>query len=239
MSACLFTEGTGSAGVEKRLAQQCTCLTGRNAATGAVEQVVLIQLPDCSAVRTFHVIRINFEFGFGVDDSVAADTEIPVGQGGIHPGALWMYVDSSVEGYPCFISTYGVKGLAGSGLAGSVLNGAAAVRIRQFHLALGGALLDHGTDPANFPVGGLPPGTEFKERMGSGSLVYRFGIIALGGTVKYVRTTVDTVQERAVSGDAGIAIAIFDILAFGFSIQNLGGNWRGDSGLDMPRLSRL
>jgi len=128
------------------------------------------------------------------------------------------------------------RGLPGTG---NVLNGALAVRIRQFHLALGGALLDHGTDPANFPVTGLPPGTEFRERLGMGSLVYRFGIIGLGGTLKYVRTNADTVEQRAISSDAGIAIAIFDILAFGFSIQNLGGNWKGASQLEMPRLSRF
>ncbi|UCG84944.1 MAG: hypothetical protein JSW71_13455 [Gemmatimonadota bacterium] len=123
--------------------------------------------------------------------------------------------------------------------AGRVFNGALALRIRQFHLALGGALLDHGTDPANFPVPGLPPGTEFRERLGMGSVVYRFGIIALGGTLKYVRTNADTAEQKALSSDAGLTIAIFDILAFAFSIQNLGGNWRGESALEMPRLSRF
>lgn len=178
--------------------------------------------------------------------TVPAATSEPVSvrSAGLNGAAAALVGDAgAVFSNPAALATLRHIGLEGAYRklpgAGSVLNGAAAVRIRQFHLALGGALLDHGTDPANFPVGGLPPGTEFKERMGSGSLVYRFGIIALGGTVKYVRTTVDTVQERAVSGDAGIAIAIFDILAFGFSIQNLGGNWRGDSGLDMPRLSRF
>jgi hypothetical protein len=122
---------------------------------------------------------------------------------------------------------------------GNLLNGALAVRIRQFHLAIGGALLDHGTDPANFPIAGLPPGTGFRERLGMGTLVYRFGIIGLGGTLKYVRTNADTAEQRAISSDAGIAIAIFDILAFGFSIQNLGGNWKGSSSLEMPRLSRF
>jgi hypothetical protein len=122
---------------------------------------------------------------------------------------------------------------------GGSFNGALAWRIRQFHLGFGGAYLNHGTDPGNFPALGSPANADARERMGMGSLVYRFGMIAFGGTVKYVRIDADTAQQRAVSGDGGIAIAIFDLMAFGFSIQNIGGNWKGQSNLAMPRLTRF
>ena len=122
---------------------------------------------------------------------------------------------------------------------GVIVNGALAWRVRQFHLGFGGAHLDLGTDPTNYPVQGIPAGSDVRERLGTGSLVYRFGIIALGGTVKYVRFSVNNQDERAWSGDAGIAIAIFDIMAFGFSMQNVGGNWKDESLLAMPRLTRF
>jgi len=122
---------------------------------------------------------------------------------------------------------------------GNALNGAAAVRVRQFHLALSGAFLDYGTDATNFPIAGLPTGSDYRERLAQGSLVYRFGMIALGGTVKYVRMNADTAEQRALGGDAGITIAVFDLMALAFSIQNLGGNWRSSSVLDLPRLSRF
>jgi hypothetical protein len=96
---------------------------------------------------------------------------------------------------------------------GNALNGAAAVRVRQFHLGLGGAFLDYGTDATNFPIAGLPVGSDYRERLAQGSLVYRFGMIALGGTVKYVRMNADTAEQRALGGDAGITIAVFDIMA--------------------------
>jgi hypothetical protein len=138
------------------------------------------------------------------------------------------------------LSHIGVEGAYRSLPAtGKTMYGALALRVRQFDVAFGGAYLDHGTDPANFPISGLPPGSESSERLAMGSLVYRFGIIALGGTLKYVRTNTGSEEHRAVSSDAGLAIAIFDIVAFGFSIQNLGGNWRGQSALEMPRLSRF
>ena len=38
--------------------------------------------------------------------------------------------------------------------------------------------------------------------------------------------------------DLGLAVAIFDIMAFGFALQNLRGNW-GSSALVMPRLTRV
>jgi hypothetical protein len=68
--------------------------------------------------------------------------------------------------------------------------------------------------------------------------VYRFGIIALAGSGKYVRRVVEGIPESAVSADAGLAIAIFDIMAIGFSMQNMGGRWGGSGGVELPQLTR-
>ncbi len=150
---------------------------------------------------------------------------------------------ASVFSNPAGLATLSHIGLEGGYRSlpsqGGAVAGAIAWRLRQFDLGLGGAYLDHGNDPTNFPPLGSPATADAKERMGVGSLVYRFGIIAMGGSVKYVRIDADTAQQRAVSGDMGLAIAIFDIMAFGFSIQNIGGNWRGESSLVMPRLTRF
>ncbi len=119
---------------------------------------------------------------------------------------------------------------------GGLATGALAWRIGQFDLGFGGAYLDFGRDASTFL--GPGSGTDAREIEAIGSLVYRFGIIAMGGSAKYIRRTVDDTPERAVSTDAGIAIAIFDIMAIGFSVQNLGGNWSRQSALRIPRLSR-
>jgi hypothetical protein len=158
-------------------------------------------------------------------------------------GAALVGDAGAVFSNPAGLATVRHVGLEGAyrslASSGNALNGAAAARIRQFHLAISGAYLDYGTDPANFPIGGLPAGSKYRERLAMGSLVYRFGMIALGGTVKYIRMNADTAEQRALGGDMGIAIAVFDIMALGFSIQNLGGNWRDNSPLELPRLSRL
>lgn len=58
------------------------------------------------------------------------------------------------------------------------------------------------------------------------SAVYRFGLVALGSTIKYVSledSTGDT--RRAATMDAGLGIHIFDIMNLAFSVQNIG-SWR-------------
>jgi len=181
-------------------------------------------------------------------------------QGGIVPAAVYQPVSvrsaglngaaaalvgdaGAVFSNPAALATIRHISLEGAYLgvpsSGVIVNGALAWRVRQFHLGFGGAYLDHGTDPANYPTPGIPAGSDVRERLGTGSLVYRFGIIALGGTVRYVRLSVNNQDERGWSGDAGIAIAIFDILAFGFSMQNVGGNWKNESLLTLPRLTRF
>jgi hypothetical protein len=122
---------------------------------------------------------------------------------------------------------------------GSLTAGALAWRFRQFDLGFGVVRMRFGDDPAAAPISGIPGGENAREHAGVGALVYRFGIVALAGSGKYVRRVVGDERQSAVSGDAGLAIAIFDILAIGFSMQNIGGRWGGDSGIEMPRLTRL
>ncbi len=116
---------------------------------------------------------------------------------------------------------------------------ALAWRIRQFDVGLGVAYFDLGNDPLRFPVTGVPATSHTRDLAGIGTLVYRYGIIAVGGTAKYASRTVDADKDRALSFDGGAAIAIFDIMAIGFSIQNIGGNWRDQSSLTMPKLTRF
>lgn len=69
----------------------------------------------------------------------------------------------------------------------------------------------------------------------TGTAVYRFGLIALGGSAKYVSVRDSAGQAAsAVTGDAGMTIAVFDILALAVSVQNLGQHPLERGGLDLP-----
>jgi hypothetical protein len=109
-------------------------------------------------------------------------------------------------------------------------------RLSQFDVGLGVAYLSGDS----IPLVGLSPGPAGRpyEAMGVGSLVYRFGVIAVGGSIRELRRSSGGVEERGRSGDLGIALAVFDIMAIGFSLQNLGGNWRPQARLPLPRLTR-
>lgn len=69
--------------------------------------------------------------------------------------------------------------------------------------------------------------------------VYRFGLIALGSTLKYVSledSTGDT--RRSATVDAGLGIHIFDIMTLAFAAQNIG-SWRVTGGpLQLPVTKR-
>jgi hypothetical protein len=77
----------------------------------------------------------------------------------------------------------------------------------------------------------------------AGSLVYRFGLIALGVTGKDVRQRGGGAGaagvQRGTALDWGIAIAVFDIMALAFAMQNAGGNLLNGSSIALPRLSRF
>jgi len=110
-----------------------------------------------------------------------------------------------------------------------VIMAAGAWRVRQFDL--GGGVQYYG------PVSGPPVGPT--ELLGVGSVVYRFGLIALGASGKELRRTTAGIQEQGAGLDLGMAVAVFDLVALAFSVQNLGGNLMHGTGLPMPRLSRF
>ena len=108
----------------------------------------------------------------------------------------------------------------------TLLAGAFGWRLGQFDFGAGLKYLDHGPSPDY-------------DALGVGSLIYRFGLIAFGGSAKVLRQqTVTGGRVQGVSGDLGFAIAVFDIMALGFSVQNVNGNWQ-NTPLIMPRLVRL
>lgn len=120
-----------------------------------------------------------------------------------------------------------------------LLTGALGWRLRQFNLGVGLRWFDMGAVPSTYLGPAVMPGTPARDALAAGSLVYRFGLIALGGTVKYLEREVAQEEQQGVSVDAGAAIAVFDIMAIAFSVQNVGGNLRERSALVMPRFSRL
>lgn len=89
--------------------------------------------------------------------------------------------------------------------------GAAAARVGRFNLGVGANYLQF--SDSSFVRDNL---------VWVASGVYRKGLIAIGGTAKYVSLEDTTGRiSRAITSDAGIAIAFFDISALAFSIQNI------------------
>ncbi len=130
-------------------------------------------------------------------------------------------------------------------LAGSVLSSAAlALRVSRFTLGFGAQALDYGSEPVIVPdpsTGGrrgMETGASFHpyEGLAATSLVYRRGFAALGVTAKYDRQQYGSEVSDAWAGDVGLAIAVFDIMAMGVSVQNLGGDLEGEALL--PRRTR-
>lgn len=131
-------------------------------------------------------------------------------------------------------------------LGGATLSSAAfAIRLPRVHLGAGLQALDYGTepeivpDPATGGRTGMATGNTFRstDLLGVGTLVYRWGLIAVGASGKYARQEIGSWSADAWAGDAGMAIALFDILAFGASVQNLGGDL--GNGSRLPRRTRV
>jgi hypothetical protein len=130
-------------------------------------------------------------------------------------------------------------------LSGSALSAAAlALRVSRWTWGFGAQTLDYGSepevvpDPATGGRRGMTTGASFHpyEALAATSLVYRRGFAALGVTAKYDRQQIGTEVRDAWAGDIGLSIAVFDIMAAGVSIQNLGGDL-GDGAL-LPRRTR-
>lgn len=125
--------------------------------------------------------------------------------------------------------------------------GALGVRMGQLDVGAGLQYFDYGSepemtpDPATGGVTGLPTGASVagREFLAAGTLTWRLGMLALGGTFKAVGQRVSDLTDRGTSGDLGVALAIFDLAALGLSVQNIGGNWRDGSRIVLPGLTRL
>ncbi len=130
-------------------------------------------------------------------------------------------------------------------LAGSAVSSAAlALRVSRFTWGFGAQTLDYGSeaeivpDPATGGRRGMPTGASFHpyEALATTSLVYRRGLTAFGVTAKYNRQQIGAEVSDAWAGDVGVAVAVFDIMAFGLSVQNLGGDL--GNGALLPRRTR-
>lgn len=125
--------------------------------------------------------------------------------------------------------------------------GALGWRIGQFDFGGGLQYFGYGTepeivpDPATGGVTGIPTGANVaaRELLAVGSVIYRLGLLAFGGSVKTVEQRLVDLADRGVSGDLGVAVALFDLAALGFAVQNVSGNWRNASDIAMPRLTRF
>jgi len=96
-------------------------------------------------------------------------------------------------------------------------------------------------DPATGGVTGIPTGATVagREYLAVGTMIYRLGLLAFGGSLKSVGQRVSDLTDRGMTGDVGVAVALFDLAALGFAVQNVSGNWRDASALVLPRLTRL
>ena len=105
----------------------------------------------------------------------------------------------------------------------------AALRLGPFNLGGGGSYIVFNDSAATS-----------SNLMWVGSAVYRFGLIALGASGKYVSSEDSVgVISRSITTDAGLAIAVFDIAALGFSVQNIGENRVSGGALVLPTRYRL
>ncbi len=188
-------------------------------------------------------VRLHSQASVGTR-SIVLSRPLSVRSAGLNgAGAALVGSAGSVFSNPAGIATIRHVGIEGAFRStpseGTIAAGAVAWRIRQFDIGIGIARLKFGNNTATSLLVGVPTGEDASELAGVGSVVYRFGIIALAGSGKYVQRTVNNVRDDAVSADAGMAIALFDIMAIGFSMQNIGGRWGGESTVLMPGLTRL
>jgi hypothetical protein len=163
-------------------------------------------------------------------------------------GAALVGDAGAVFANPAGIATVRHLGLEGSYepyLQGTAITTAAlALRVSRFTWGVGAQAFDYGSedeiipDPATGGRRGMPTGASFHpyEALAVTSLVYRYGLAAIGFTGKYDRQQFGAEIRDAWAGDVGVAVAVFDIMAFGVSVQNLGGDL-GDGAL-LPRRTR-
>jgi hypothetical protein len=95
----------------------------------------------------------------------------------------------------------------------TTLSGAGALRVGRFEWGVGAAAAD------------VQAGGGASDVLALSALVLRFGMLAVGSSLKYVQQDRAGVPLHAWAGDAGVAIAVFDIAALGASVQNISGDF--------------
>lgn len=137
-----------------------------------------------------------------------------------------------------FINPAGIATIRHGGIEGTFhyshaqpLEGSAAAAFRLSQFTLGGGVHYLKLDPDSPNADNL---------LGIGTAVYRFGIIAGGFSGKYVSVE-DTLGNvaRSASADAGVLIALFDIMAIAASFQNIGHKDLSGAGVELPHSSHL
>lgn len=138
-----------------------------------------------------------------------------------------------------------VEGSFAPYLSGTTYSAAAfALRTGRLTWGVGAQALDYGSepivvpDPASGGRRGTPTGGTFTatDLLGMATIAYRRGLLAVGVAAKYARQQIGDWDADAWAGDAGAAVAFFDILAFGVSVQNLGGDF--GNGAHLPHRTR-
>jgi hypothetical protein len=118
-------------------------------------------------------------------------------------------------------------------LAGTALSsGAVAVRLGRFDWGFGAQALDYGSEAVIVPDSstggrrGIATGGEFRpvDLLAATTLVFRRGLLAVGASAKYATQAIGGTTQDAWAGDVGIALAVFDIMAFGAAVKNIGGD---------------
>ena len=209
----------------------------------ARRSVVLVALIALSAVRPSGRLAAQTE---GSILTVLPGSTRSAGLGGA--GAALVGDAGALFANPAGIATIRHLSIEGSYepyLAGSAVSAAAlALRVQRWTLGFGAQALDYGSDaeivpdPATGGRRGMPTGASFHpyEALATTSLVYRRGFVALGVTAKYNRAQIGSDVSDAWAGDVGMAMAVFDIMAIGVSVQNLGGDL--GNGALLPRRTR-
>ena len=107
--------------------------------------------------------------------------------------------------------------------------GAGAFRLGQFNLGGGAAYLR------------LPDTSADLDNVTSvGSADYRFGLVALGVSARYVSVTDTSGQvNRAFTTDAGVTLAVFDIMALAVAVQSIGNERISGLGVSLPTATHL
>jgi len=107
--------------------------------------------------------------------------------------------------------------------------GAGAFRVGQFNLGAGAAYLQ------------MPDSSAYADNITwVGAADYRFGMLSIGAAGRYVSVTDrGGTVNRSFTTDAGVTLAVFDIMALAVSVQSIGNEQLSGAGVDLPTATHL